>query len=217
MKWWTASFGRSSNLGIGWVRNTCSYEEASTDRHILHSGGINGIVELEILRLVQVVLGGKIPLRAFFDLIVGTRCVNIPPTHGSCGHTNFNNSCGGIIALGIGVEGWSIDRCIEEFKTLCRPAFTPRRGHNIWGIAQMIQAHNGSIYSTQPLQKALQDMFSSDPLFGGQRLVEALSKVALTTTSAAGLQPTVLSNYNRTTDYEEKSMCKFSYCNSFRH
>lgn len=68
----------------------------------------------------------------------------------------------------------------------------------------MIQAHNGSIYSTQPLQKALQGAFSSDPLFGGQRLVETLSKVALTTTSAAGLQPIVLSNYNRTIDRGEK-------------
>ena len=126
--------------------------------------------------------------------------------HTALGNTDIKNSAGGIIALGLGVEGWSIDRCIEEFTCLCRPAFTPRRGHNIWGIAQMIQAHNGSIYSTQHLQKALQDAFSSDPLFGGLRLEETLSKVALTTTSAAGLQPTVLSNYNRTIDQEEKSM-----------
>ena len=111
-----------------------------------------------------------------------------------------------MIALGIGVEGWSIDRCIEQFKSQCRQAFAPRRGHSIWGIAQMIQAHNGSIYSTQPLQKALQDAFSSDSLFGGQRLVETLCKVALTTTSAAGLQATVLSNYNRTIDEGEQSL-----------
>lgn len=132
-------------------------------------------------------------------------CAFFFPGINSWGNTNPENSAGGIIALGIGIEGWSVDRCIEEFKSLCRPAFTPRRGHNIWGIAQMIRAHNGSIYSTQHLQKALQNTFSSDPLFGGQRLVETLSKVALTTTSAAGLQPIVLSNYNRTIDREEKS------------
>ncbi len=120
--------------------------------------------------------------------------------------THFDNSAGGIIALGIGVAGWSIERAIDEFKSLCRPAFTPRKGHNIWGIARMIQASNGSIYSTQHLQQALQQAFSSDPLFGGQRLEETLSKVALTTTSAAGLQPIVLSNYNRAVDHEEKSM-----------
>ena len=39
---------------------------------------------------------------------------------------------------------------------------------------------------------------------------ETLSKVALTTTSAAGLQPIVLSNYNRALDQAEKRMFSFS-------
>jgi len=36
-------------------------------------GGVRGIAELEILRLLHKALGGKIPLHEFFDLIVGTR------------------------------------------------------------------------------------------------------------------------------------------------
>jgi patatin-like phospholipase/acyl hydrolase len=44
-----------------------------------HRGGIRGIVELEVLRAIQQELGGtggeKIPIQAFFDLIVGTRQV----------------------------------------------------------------------------------------------------------------------------------------------
>lgn len=40
---------------------------------IPHSGGIRGIVELEILRLIQKALGAKIRIQDFFDLIVGTR------------------------------------------------------------------------------------------------------------------------------------------------
>lgn len=38
----------------------------------LYSGGIRGIVELEILRLLETQLNG-IPINRFFDLIVGTR------------------------------------------------------------------------------------------------------------------------------------------------
>lgn len=34
---------------------------------------MRGILELEILRAVELALGGKIPIQAFFDLIVGTR------------------------------------------------------------------------------------------------------------------------------------------------
>ena len=37
------------------------------------SGGMRGILELEILRAIKRALGGGIPIQAFFDLIVGTR------------------------------------------------------------------------------------------------------------------------------------------------
>lgn len=41
-----------------------------------HSGGVRGIIELEVLRAIEGELGGKLPIQAFFDLIVGTRQVN---------------------------------------------------------------------------------------------------------------------------------------------
>lgn len=37
------------------------------------SGGTRGIVELEILRLIEQALSGRIAIRKLFDLIVGTR------------------------------------------------------------------------------------------------------------------------------------------------
>jgi hypothetical protein len=36
------------------------------------SGGVRGIVQLEILGLVEKELNGKIPLQLYFDLIVGS-------------------------------------------------------------------------------------------------------------------------------------------------
>lgn len=36
-------------------------------------GGIRGIVELEILRQIEKVMGGRLNIQCFFDLIVGTR------------------------------------------------------------------------------------------------------------------------------------------------
>lgn len=41
---------------------------------LYYSGGIRGIVELEVLRVIEGQLKG-IPISAFFDLIVGTRYV----------------------------------------------------------------------------------------------------------------------------------------------
>lgn len=40
-----------------------------------YSGGMRGIVILEVLQQVQQKLGGRIPIQDFFDLIVGTRLV----------------------------------------------------------------------------------------------------------------------------------------------
>ena len=39
------------------------------------SGGVRGIVMLQVLREIEQVLGGRIPIQDFFDLIVGTRLV----------------------------------------------------------------------------------------------------------------------------------------------
>ena len=39
------------------------------------SGGVRGIIELEVLRAIESKLGNSLPIQAFFDLIVGTRYV----------------------------------------------------------------------------------------------------------------------------------------------
>ena len=39
------------------------------------SGGIRGIVELTVLEKIEEALDMKVPIQAFFDLIIGTRYV----------------------------------------------------------------------------------------------------------------------------------------------
>ena len=46
--------------------------ELETDQS-LRSGGVRGIVELEVLRAIVKELGGRVNIQNFFDLIVGTR------------------------------------------------------------------------------------------------------------------------------------------------
>ena len=41
-----------------------------------YSGGVRGIVELEVLLRIEQVLGGRISIVKFIDLIVGTRYVS---------------------------------------------------------------------------------------------------------------------------------------------
>lgn len=148
----------------------------------LDGGGIRGIVELEILRLIERAMNGKLPIQCFFDLIVGT-------------------STGGLIALGLASRNWSVDECINHFEQLCDKAFTRRSGGNIPLIGWLVDNYNHSKFETAPLQEALISAFSDDQyLFGGRRPDQSSGcspvKVAVTATSASG-SAVVLANYNR--------------------
>ncbi len=110
-------------------------------------------------------------------------------------------STGGIIALGLVANDWSVAQCTQRFQELCSKAFTSRTGSNIPGIGFIVEMHNHSRYETQPLQEALVDAYNQDYLFGGPREKKSRGlfcevKVAVTSTSTAG-NAMVLASYNR--------------------
>ncbi|SMQ51120.1 unnamed protein product [Zymoseptoria tritici ST99CH_3D7] len=146
----------------------------------LDGGGVRGVVELEILKHIERELGGRINVQSFFDLVVGT-------------------STGGIIALGLTARNMTVAQCAHSFESLCKQAFTARKGINVPGISKLVEHYNQSKYETHPFEEALKLAFNDKQyLFGGQR--EESDRidinVAVTTTSAAG-SSVVLSNYNR--------------------
>ncbi|KAI1132761.1 hypothetical protein F5Y10DRAFT_230731 [Nemania abortiva] len=143
----------------------------------LDGGGIRGIVELEVLKQIEMYLGGHLPIQLFFDLIVGT-------------------STGGIIAAGLGIKNWRVSECIEKFETLADKAFTRR----LLGIHDIpIIGRAGRKYRTKPFEEVLRTVFRDDYLFGGPYIDPGhyRTKVALTSTTATGSTPIVLANYNR--------------------
>ncbi|KAF2735206.1 hypothetical protein EJ04DRAFT_576300 [Polyplosphaeria fusca] len=144
----------------------------------LDGGGIRGIAELEVLSQIQRKLGVRIPITAFFDLIVGT-------------------STGGIIALALGVKQWKVGACIEEFKRLCDTAFTPREFHGIPGFQYLATVHHGSTWKTSPLYEALHESLGDKFLFGGEQDSDNAARVAVTTTNEVATKGIVLANYCR--------------------
>ncbi|KAH6886245.1 hypothetical protein B0T10DRAFT_490889 [Thelonectria olida] len=144
----------------------------------LDGGGIRGIVELEVLRHIEMELGGLVPIQSFFDLIVGT-------------------STGGIIATGLGIKNWRVTNCITKFMTLADKAFTKRLLPGLHDIPIIGKA--GRRYHTKPFEEVLQHTFKDDSLFGGYYIDPSnyRTRVALTSTTATGSTPVVLANYNR--------------------
>lgn len=123
-----------------------------------------------------------IPIKNFFDIVVGT-------------------STGGIIALCLVSNDWSVAQCMKSFTELCQKAFTPRLGVGLGPTGFLIELQYQSKYETQPLQEALIDSFGEGKLFGGPHKRRSdnpgfATKVAVTATSTSG-NATVFANYNR--------------------
>lgn len=121
-------------------------------------------------------------------------------------------STGGIIALGLGVENWSVEHCIRKFTSLCGDAFTPREFLKVPLLGKLSTVNHRSMYKTKPFEKALQESFEDRPLFGGLNSQEGhMIKVAVTSTTLMDQQPVVLANYNR------PDLQGYSKLVSFRH
>lgn len=111
-------------------------------------------------------------------------------------HSDSSLSTGGLIALGLASKDWTVEQCIYHFTELCEKAFTRRLGINIPGMSMIIESLHQSKYETAPLQQALQQAFSKDDyLFGGPRMTNHRTKVAVTATNSGSVS--VLANYNR--------------------
>ena len=63
-------------------------------------------------------------------------------------------------------------------------------------MSMIVESLHHSKYETEPLQQALQQAFSKDDfLFGGPRMINHRTKVAVTATNSGSVS--VLANYNR--------------------
>ncbi|KAI1842756.1 hypothetical protein JX266_011077 [Neoarthrinium moseri] len=176
-----------------WVINV-KPTHAGTRTLCLDGGGIRGIVQLQVLREIEKVLGPDLPIQLFFDLIVGT-------------------NTGGLIAIGLGVKKWSLQAATAKFKDLCREAFTPREMKSVPVFGMLSSLYHGSLYKTQPFEKALKRYFSDQPFFGGSvhRSRHNISlKVAVTATTSIEQQPVLFANYNRPDPPNKKLPYRFT-------
>lgn len=109
------------------------------------------------------------------------------------------SSTGGILALGLGVKNWSVNRCTELFLRLVDKAFTPK----LFGRVSL----GTNKYRTQPLEEALSECFKDEAMFGGVRdtPLGSARKVAVTSSTETAEQAVIFTNYNRVDDEQSKS------------
>jgi len=96
-------------------------------------------------------------------------------------------------------KNWSIRRCSDKFRQLCKTAFTPRMLHNIPFLRHLITLRLTSKYSTGPLRERLTQEFGEEPLFGNYEDCSSYhhTKVAVTATDNTASKAIVIANYSR--------------------
>lgn len=109
-------------------------------------------------------------------------------------------STGGLIALGLATQNWTLEDCFHHFERICNKGFSRPTGHGIPGLVWLREKFKKSKFETNLFEMALKDAFSeSQCLFGEPRPSDRSGshvKVAVTATSSAG-KTVILANYNR--------------------
>ncbi|KAF4547337.1 Hypothetical protein D9617_46g064370 [Elsinoe fawcettii] len=139
---------------MSWTTSKESWPEEIAPFRVLDldGGGVKGIVQIEALRSVSKAIGLDLPISSYFDLIVGT-------------------SIGGICAIGIGLNGWSLGECAEKLKLLIGCAFRDRSSaaSKVPSFLMICKRAlrlllSGAVYSESYITSSLQSAFGKTPL-----------------------------------------------------
>jgi hypothetical protein len=111
----------------------------------------------------------------------------------------ISSRAGGLIALGLVTQSWTIEDCLYHFEQICNKAF-PRHTKRGVPVLAWIRERYKSKSETTAFEMALRSAFSeTQHLFGDPRpsgKPGSHTKVAVTATSSAG-RTVLLGNYNR--------------------
>ncbi|KAF1995294.1 FabD/lysophospholipase-like protein, partial [Amniculicola lignicola CBS 123094] len=147
----------------------------------LDGGGVRGVVEIITLKRIEDGIGLSLPIGEFFDFVAGT-------------------SAGGMIALGVGFHGWDAETCMAKYDAMIRGGLSKKFGTTAPGpIGSIVRWLRGSLYETRPLEKALQQAYPQEKMYGLRRVggskLHNLPRVAVTTTVNGG-EARLFANYS---------------------
>lgn len=94
------------------------------------------------------------------------------------------------MALGLGIHNFSVQECIQHFKSVCRDGFKPNLLMDSC-LRWLATLFCRPVYKTEPLEKALKSILGSKRLFGHRNNA---CRVAVTTT--VDKENRLIANYN---------------------
>lgn len=148
----------------------------------LDGGGIRGAVQLEILRGIEQAIGNRLPVQAFFGVMVGT-------------------GTGGLIATSLAHRNTSLDHACAQFATICKSAYTAKNP------CQGVRSHLMRAFGSRPRYKSsrLCDVLKREftealYFFGSSDQFRPETKVAVVTSDPTRNKTRLVGNYRRKGD-----------------
>jgi hypothetical protein len=154
-------------------------DEAGMRILFLEDGGVQSVVQLELLKMIEKELRGRIGVQSLFDLIIG-------------------EGTGGILALGLGSRGWTVDDCERHMLELLDKCFSSSAHRRFPGISFRRRQYGSWKYHSKPLEEGLKDLFTPHQSLVDQApedlWIENNAHVAVVTRMVGG-KPAVFTNH----------------------
>ena len=114
---------------------------------------------------------------------------------------------GGLIAIALFLQGWTVSRSIEQFKTMTKRVFRRPYGENTF-VARCRQYVRSILsdgyYNIQSLEDILRESFGHDRRMFDTPLLDSGTRVAVTASDIADASTFIFSNYNGLDDRKSK-------------
>jgi hypothetical protein len=141
-------------------------------------------------------VGFGIPIQELFDVAFGMStgkyCILVIQ------HGRLLIYKGGIIALGLFKNNWSMETAINEFERLSETAFSKRMWLRVPMFRHTAQLLYSYRFKSEGIESALQQAFGQGPLFGHNKSsLPDTVKVGVVSGALGERQPYIFTNYSR--------------------
>jgi patatin-like phospholipase/acyl hydrolase len=175
------------------------------------SGGVRGVIQLEVLKLIEMELHGKLPIQCFFDMIVGKGWIPPMDTVMHVVTTNAFLRTGGFIAAGLVSKRWSLEECSQNFQDFCIQVFSHRNLRKFPKISWRHGQYSRAKYGSRQLEERLKDFFThNQSLFGNSVPSELMinsPRVVIPSSRSDG-RIVAFTNYHRHSKSKGTRFCK---------
>jgi len=163
----------------------------------IDGGGTHGVIPLDILAIIQGMMGSEFQIQDLFDIAFGTSVgkLHVPISR----DVKLTNETGGLIVCILFLRGMTASQCVRIFDALARKLFERPQGRTNF-ITRLRLSLKGwyrdGHYDANALEDCLKhNLGADDRMFGYQPGVVA-TKVGVIAATIGNASPVIFTNYN---------------------